>query len=128
MEHFKIGEAAKQTGMTTRTIRYYEEIGLLGQREDRLPGKLRYYDAEDVARLRKIQHLKELGFTLEEIAQVIDLYFTSGCVIEGKRRIIEILRGHAASAAEKIRELETFRQECEANADRIEQIITECEK
>jgi DNA-binding transcriptional MerR regulator len=123
MERFKIGDAAQKTGLTTRTIRYYEEFGLLGQRKDRPSGKLRTFDRQDIARLRKIQNLKDLGLTLEEIAQVIDLYFTDGRVVEGKRKVIEILKGHAASAEEKINDLKIFKRDCENNVARLEAIL-----
>lgn len=123
MVQFKIGEAAKRAGLTTRCIRYYEELGLMGPREQRLAGKSRTFTERDVARLRKIQMLKRLGLSLEEIAQVIDLYFTDGKVVEGKRKVIEILRAHVASADERIRHLEAFKQDCEANAARLETIV-----
>ena len=123
MKRIKIGEAAGQTGTTTRTIRYYEELGLLGQKEKRPPGKIRWYDRRDLARLKKIQTLKELGLSLEEIARVIDLYFTDGHILEGKLKVIEILKGHAAVAGEKIKELSAFKEECEKNIARLEKIV-----
>jgi DNA-binding transcriptional MerR regulator len=120
---YKIGEIAKLTNLTTRTIRYYEELGLLGDRNNRLIGQLRVFENDDIERLKKIQLLKDLGLTLEEIGQVIDLYFTDGRLIEGKRQVIQILKNHSARAEEKINELNTFKMECEKNISRIEAII-----
>jgi DNA-binding transcriptional MerR regulator len=124
---YKIGEIAKLTNLTTRTIRYYEELGLLGTRENRSLGQLRLFDNDDIERLKKIQMLKDLGLTLEEISQVIDLYFTDGQVLEGKRQVIEILKSHIATAEEKIKELNIFKMESEANIARIESIIENAE-
>lgn len=55
MVRYKIGEIAKLTNLTTRTIRYYEELGLLGARESRLNGQTRYFDNEDIERLKKFR-------------------------------------------------------------------------
>lgn len=120
---YKIGEIAKLTNLTTRTIRYYEELGLLGDRNNRVIGQLRVFENDDIERLKKIQLLKDLGLTLEEIGQVIDLYFTDGRLLEGKRQVIQILKGHISRAEEKINELSTFKMECEKNICRIEAII-----
>ena len=68
----KIGEVASRTGTTTRTIRYYEQVGLLPDREARAPGAHRLYGEEDVDRLREILRLKELlGLSLEELRELL---------------------------------------------------------
>jgi len=125
--NYKIGEIAKLTNLTTRTIRYYEELGLLGTRDDRPLGQLRLFDNDDIERLKKIQLLKEIGLTLEEIAQVIELYFTDGQLLDGKRQVIEILKNHIVIAEEKIKELNIFKMESEANISKIESIIKNAE-
>lgn len=124
---YKIGEIAKLTNLTTRTIRYYEELGLLGTRKNRSLGQLRLFDNDDIKRLKKIQMLKDLGLTLEEIGQVIELYFTDGQILEGKRQVIQILKNYIATSEEKIKELNTFKMECEANISKIESIIKNTE-
>ena len=123
MVRYKIGEIAKITNLTTRTIRYYEELGLLGTRESRLNGQTRYFDNEHIERLKKIQMLKDLGLSLEEIGQVIELYFTDGQILEGKRQVIQILKCHIQGAEGKIEELNEFKRECENNILRLEAII-----
>jgi len=120
---YKIGEIAKLTNSTTRTIRYYEGLGLLGTRDNRSQGQLRLFENGDIERLKKIQMLKDLGLTLEEIGQVIELYFTDGQVLKGKQRVIEILNGHIATAEEKIKELNLFISESIANIAKLESII-----
>lgn len=120
---YKIGEIAKLTKLTTRTIRYYEELGLLGDRNNRVIGQLRVFENDDIKRLKKIQLLKDLGLTLDEIGQVIDLYFTDGRLLDGKWQVIQILKSHIARAEEKINELNTFKIECKKNICRIEAII-----
>ena len=68
----RIGELAELTGTTPRTIRYYEEIGLLEGRE-RAQGKHRLYTDEDVARVKEIVRLRDLlGLSLEQLAQLVE--------------------------------------------------------
>ncbi len=66
----KIGRAAEQAGVTARTLRYYEESGLI---EPLKAGSQRRYTEFHVTLVRHIQQLKQLGFSLEEIRQVMAL-------------------------------------------------------
>ena len=64
---YRIGEAADRVGVTTRTIRYYEELGLLGTAA-RTKGAHRIYTASDITRLEELIRLRDLlGLTLEEM-------------------------------------------------------------
>jgi DNA-binding transcriptional MerR regulator len=67
----RIQEVADEVGLTTRSIRYYEEIGLM--KPARSEGSYRLYDAEDVARLQFIKGLRDdAGFSLAEIGQLLE--------------------------------------------------------
>jgi DNA-binding transcriptional MerR regulator len=69
----RIGELARRVGTTPRTIRYYEELGLLAGSTQRLPGGHRLYGEDDVAHLRELIRLRELlGLTLEELGAVVE--------------------------------------------------------
>jgi DNA-binding transcriptional MerR regulator len=64
----RIGELAERTGLTTRTIRYYEERGLLGHASTREKGEHRIYTEADVTRLQELIRLRDLlGLSLEEL-------------------------------------------------------------
>ncbi|GAC1439625.1 MAG: MerR family transcriptional regulator [Solirubrobacteraceae bacterium] len=70
----RIGELASAAGTTPRTVRYYEEIGLLGPSSTatRPPGSHRTYDADDLERLREVMRLRDLlGVSLEELKQLV---------------------------------------------------------
>jgi DNA-binding transcriptional MerR regulator len=70
---YKIDEVAKQCGLTKRTIRYYEEIGLLPSPQ-RSEGNMRLYTQDDVDLLKKIVSAKEvLGFSLQELQRYISV-------------------------------------------------------
>ncbi|AJE46653.1 MULTISPECIES: Cu(I)-responsive transcriptional regulator [Rhodobacterales] len=67
-----IGAAARQSGLPPKTIRYYEDIGLLTA--DRAANGYRDYSNEDVHRLRFVQRSRSLGFSVEECRQLLSLY------------------------------------------------------
>ena len=70
---FRIGELAEQVGVTPRTIRYYEELGLLASGGERAKGAHRLYGEADVARLRELIRLRDLlGLTLEELVELAE--------------------------------------------------------
>jgi MerR family transcriptional regulator, repressor of the yfmOP operon len=67
----RIGEVAELTGTTPRTIRYYEELGLLAPPAERSPGAHRVYDEADVDRLRELLRLRRvLGLSLDELKEL----------------------------------------------------------
>lgn len=69
----RIGEVAELTGTTPRTIRYYEELGLLGTPDDRIQGKHRSYGAAEVERIREIVRLRDLlGLSLDQLSQLLE--------------------------------------------------------
>jgi DNA-binding transcriptional MerR regulator len=68
----RIGEVAERTGVTPRTIRYYEEIGLLADTERR-KGEHRLYDETDVERLQELTRLRDLlNLSLDELKQLLE--------------------------------------------------------
>jgi DNA-binding transcriptional MerR regulator len=69
----RISQVAEAVGTTTRTIRYYEEIGLLTGSDDREHGAHRTYDDGDVERLREVLQLKNLlGVSLDELKTLVE--------------------------------------------------------
>ena len=70
---YRIGEVAALVGTTTRTIRFWEELGLLGAQTQRSKGAHRTYDEGDVARLRELIRLRDLlGLSLEELTTLAE--------------------------------------------------------
>ena len=68
-----IGEAAKQAGLPAKTIRYYEDIGLI-RPSGRSSGGYRLYDGRDVRTLQFIQRARELGFSVKEVRELLALW------------------------------------------------------
>jgi len=122
MARMQIGELADRAGVSHRTIHYYERIGLIVPVERHGTG-YRYYDETSVKRLKKIASLKRLGLSLDEIGEVIDLYFSDSNGLQGKTRVLEILEKHLAATNEKLSDLTTFKSDLEANIARMKALI-----
>jgi DNA-binding transcriptional MerR regulator len=69
-EHMQIGEVAERTGLSLRTIRYYEEVGLVVP-SARSQGGFRLYTEPDIDRLDLIKRMKPLGFQLDEMRDLL---------------------------------------------------------
>lgn len=120
MNRMRIGDLTERAGVTQRTVRYYESIGLLPSGEREGNGH-HYYTEETVARLRKIDQLKKLGLSLEEIRDVIELYFTDTSGVQPKRKVLGVLRQHLADTDQKLEALGQFRSDLQSNIERFEQ-------
>jgi len=70
-DFFTIGELARECGITARTLRFYEEKGLLSPRRD---GLERLYSRRDRARLKYVLMGRNVGFSLDEVREMLDLY------------------------------------------------------
>ena len=125
-ERMRIGDLTEQAEVTPRTVRYYESIGLLPPGEREGHGQ-HYYTEETLARLRKIDQLKKLGLSLDEIRDVIDLYFTDPSGRQPKQKILIMLRQHLAETDQRIGALEQFRADLQAHIARFERWLEETE-
>ena len=91
-EALKVGELARRTGLTIRTLHHYDEIGLLKPSLHTEAGH-RLYAADDVARLQQVLSLRQLGFSLEEIR---------GCLDRPGFSPLEVIRLHVARLRQQI--------------------------
>lgn len=103
----KIGELAKQAGITVQAIRFYETEGLLPAAPRTASGYRSYRDS-DLHRLRLIQQAKHLGFALEEIKRVLRLREQGSCPCT---EVIATLERHLQETEAQIHSLQRFRRE-----------------
>ena len=113
----RIGAVAERVGVTTRTIRYYEERGLLGQESQREKGAHRLYEEADVVRLQELIRLRDLlGLSLEELVELAEAeearaalrgQWAESATDEERAEIVEV----AIPLVERQLELLTSRQE-----------------
>lgn len=126
-ERMRIGDVAERAEVTPRTIRYYESIGLIAPGEREGHGQ-HYYTEETLSRLRKIDQLKRLGLSLDEIRGVIDLYFIDPSGRQPKEKILALLRQHLVEADGKIAALRQFRTDVQAHIERFEHWFEETDE
>lgn len=114
----RIGDVARLVGTTPRTIRYYEEIGLLPEAAGRDRGRHRAYDEGGVERLRELLRLRDLlGISLEELKQLVEAEEALGHIdrqlelVKGRRvqlkRLEDELAGKRRRLRDRLRRLET---------------------
>lgn len=113
-EGMTIGEAAAEAGLPTKTLRYYEEIGLLVPKA-RAANGYRSYGPEQVRRLRFLRRARRLGFSIEECRELLALHAEGRPSAEVK-----------ALAEARIREIEERLRELESLCDGLRQLTTAC--
>ncbi|MGW3622497.1 MerR family transcriptional regulator [Streptomyces sp. NPDC000880] len=133
-KHMQIGEVAARTELSLRTIRHYEEIGLVIP-SARSQGGFRLYTEADVARLMVIRRMKPLGFSLDEMRDLLDAtdrLDTGGAMDAGERNILlERVQTYEQAAARKVEDLrvqlsraENFSATLRARLERAEPAVT----
>ena len=118
---FKIGEMASKLGISTRTLRYYEQLGLLNP-PSKVNGKVRYYNRHTAFLVKAIRKLQSMGLTLDEIKEVSFLFESDPTREKPKRKMLEKLSEQKSHALEKIRELNTFVSQIDDFMAKIEAI------
>ncbi|MDF1501239.1 MAG: heavy metal-responsive transcriptional regulator [Anaerolineales bacterium] len=104
---YQIGEASEQTGLTAKTIRYYEEAGLIPP-ADRKPNGYRIYGDDDLDRLRFIRSARALAFPLEDIEEILAFRDRGEppCLY-----VMTLMEDQIDSISQRILELERLRDE-----------------
>ena len=120
LTYYQIGELANLVGMSPRTIRYYEEIGLLNSVK-RIEGGKRVYTDRDIQRLKFIKRLKHLGLTLSEMHELEDIYQIHRTDRKVLSRLLELLENHVGKINERIQNLDRLKEDIFAYQERIRQ-------
>jgi len=122
-DFISIGELAKKLEMSQRTIRYYEEIGLLNSVK-RLEGGRRVYTEDDLRRLKLIKRLKMLGLTLSDMQELEAIWTIEKSNEKVLHRLLELLQHHLKMLEERIADLDILRTEIIEYQERIRSKIT----
>ncbi len=109
-ELLSVSEVRAHTGLTARTLRYYEELGLLPGVRRRAGGR-RVYGADELERLRFIQRLKALGLSLAEIKDLNAVYAIDGSTRAMLGRLHDLLDRHLDELDARLGELTRLREE-----------------
>jgi DNA-binding transcriptional MerR regulator len=137
----QIGEVAERTGVTQRTLRFYEEKGLL-RPATRMEGGFRLYSEDDVKRVEKIRRLQDLlGISLAEIKDMVEAeavlrelraqYRPEAALPEKRRQLekaIEVTRSQFAIVQNKVSQMREMEGQLEERLSLFERWMTELEK
>jgi DNA-binding transcriptional MerR regulator len=118
MELLSIAQVREKTGVSARTLRYYEELGLLPGVRRRAGGR-RVYGRDELERLRFIQRLKALGLTLAEVKQLNAVYAIGGSTLAMLEKLDELLGRHRGELDARIEELMALRDEIGKYRDHV---------
>ena len=113
-----IGEIAQKLDMSQRTIRYYEEIGLLNSIK-RVEGGRRIYTDEDLRRLKLVKRLKIMGMTLSEMQELEAMWTYEKSSEKVLKRLLELLKNHLKRLDDRIADLDILRHEILEYEERI---------
>jgi MerR family transcriptional regulator, copper efflux regulator len=113
-----LAEICERASVSPRTVRYYEELGLMPGVVRR--GLRRSYDATHLERLRFIQRLKSLGLSLQEIGELNAVYGINGSTLAMLAKLRELLRQHLADLEEKVRDLQALQSEMRRYLEHVE--------
>jgi DNA-binding transcriptional MerR regulator len=114
-----IGDACRETGLSQRTVRYYEELGLLPGVRRRAAGR-RIYGQDELERLRFIQRLKTLGLSLAEIKKLNAVYGIGGSTVDMLRHLDGQLGKQLHGLDARIEQLGALRDEMSRYRDHID--------
>ncbi|MFQ5651202.1 MAG: MerR family transcriptional regulator [bacterium] len=117
----KIGELARETGLTIRTIRYYEELGLL-EPFDRSEGGFRLFSKDDVYRIKLVHYLKSMNLPLVEIKELCSSKKHGTTMGQVVKKILSQLDQYAEEAE---RQIERY-QRIKADLENSRTILEEC--
>ena len=117
---YTIDQVAARTGLTKRTLRYYEEVGLLPP-TDRTEGNYRRYSEDDIARLERIKKLRDLlGFSLADIGKILEA--------DDERDHIKVAYKQETEPAAKIAQLDRIDELIHSQLELIEQKLAGLEE
>ena len=118
---YRIGDIARISGITARTIRYYEELGLLRE-PVRKDSSQRLYSREDLIHIKRILQLKSYGLTLSEIKEIITRSREDPSGQKSRLRLLMDYRKKLREAEEKKRKIEEYMKELQWHIEQLENV------
>ena len=123
MPSYSIGELAREFGVPPRTIRFYEDQGLLAPRRVGAGARQRAYSPRDRTRLKLTLRGKRLGLSLSEIRDLIDMYDSPADTAPQLTRFLEVLSRHRSVLESQLLDLNETLAEIQAHEARARQLL-----
>jgi len=125
---YSISDLAQEFDLTTRAIRFYEDMGLLQPERQGAGGRTRIYSPRDRTRLRLILRGKRLGLSLTEAKEIIDLYDSPRDTAVQLSKFLEVLGKHRQQMEERLEDLQATLDEVRAQEKEAKSLLRKLQK
>ena len=125
---YTISDLAREFDLTTRAIRFYEDMGLLNPSREGAGQRIRIYSARDRIHLKLTLRAKRLGFSLAEAKEIIDLYESPRDTAPQLRKYLQTLAHHRRQLEIQLGELHANLDEVKAHEDEARQLLERMEQ
>ena len=125
---YTISDLAKEFDLTTRAIRFYEDMGLLQPERTGAAGRNRVYSSRDRTRLRLTLRAKRLGLSLTEAKEIIDLYDSPRDTGVQLRKFLDVLVVHRKQLEEQMADLRANLEEVREHEEEARSLLAKVEK
>ena len=128
VQQFTIGDLAREFDLTTRAIRFYEDMGLLQPQRTGPGGRSRVYSARDRTRLKLTLRAKRLGLSLTEAREIIDMYDSPRDTMPQLRKFLAVLAAHRQALEEQMADLVANLDEVRTHEKEARALLAKAEK
>lgn len=127
-QQFTISDLAREFDLTTRAIRFYEDMGLLQPQRAGPAGRSRVYSARDRTRLKLTLRAKRLGLSLTEARDIIDVYDSPRDTTAQLRKFLTVLAAHRQALEQQMTDLVANLDEVKTHEKEAKSLLTKAEK
>ena len=128
VQQFTISDLAREFDLTTRAIRFYEDMGLLQPQRAGPGGRSRVYSARDRTRLKLTLRAKRLGLSLTEAREIIDMYDSPRDTVPQLRKFLAVLAAHRQALEEQMADLVANLDEVRTHEKEARALLAKAEK
>jgi DNA-binding transcriptional MerR regulator len=125
---YTISDLAQEFDLTTRAIRFYEDMGLLTPERAGPQGRVRVYSGKDRTRLKLTLRAKRLGFSLTEAKEIIDMYDSPRDTGPQLKKFLAVLAAHRTEMEGQLAELQVQLNEIKAHEKEAKALLVKSEK
>ena len=125
---YTIGDLAREFDLTTRAMRFYEDMGLLQPQRTGPGGRNRIYSARDRTRLKLTLRAKRLGLSLTEAKEIIDMYDSPRDTGPQLRKFLAVLAQHRKQLEDQMADLQAQLDEVRVHEKEAKALLTKVEK
>jgi DNA-binding transcriptional MerR regulator len=125
---YTISDLAREFDLTTRAMRFYEDMGLLQPERSGPQGRNRIYTARDRTRLKLTLRAKRLGLSLTEAREIIDMYDSPRDTGPQLKKFLAILAGHRKQLEEQMADLQANLEEVKVHEKEARALLTRLDK